>query len=265
MKRLIALMLSVIVAVPVSLALSISVSASSMSPDIICSSQCISDGEWGNIGTTGNVHGVSTSVTFSNPNLSLANGHWQRWIEVDDEFPTRFIRAGIDKEGSPGDGPCAYQGGNKLYVFAQFNSPTALCGTTSDSSNINKQLTIQLRDYNLQPGCTNGEEVDFTFANGLSIDDCESDQTRTWSQYSYWEGLDYAYNWNTHLVWGSQWLTNQWLNQYGYWSYQGEDFTFRVAADPPQFYWQCAPNVCKYGGTLYSCDYPGGTTCTLGG
>lgn len=71
-----------------------------------------------------------------------------------------------------------------------------------------------------------------------------------------------------HWVWGSWWSNFQYVDSGGTYHYQQRDFDVKHSmnlAQPPQMYWWSAPSGSNSGGSLVTCDYESGSSCTIGG
>ena len=72
-----------------------------------------------------------------------------------------------------------------------------------------------------------------------------------------------------HAIWGTDWINNQYFfTSWNYWNSASSISLYRGDGGnppPPQMYWNSNPNgSLNNGGSLYSCDYETGTSCTIG-
>lgn len=259
--------------------LPVAVSAKTSRPNVRdCKSfNCFAHLEW-----IGDTHGDHTNVDISNPTMNESDDYWHRY-DIMESTSFAYIQYGIERDmSSSAAGLCASHG-NNLYFFSTVQDslgntyPGApFCHIISQTSPaINNLLDIKAGFFTSGGG---GMFVQFKSADG-SInktdsfnESVDSHIDQTYANITRWESAHAI--WSGELVWGVQWIDNQFQHPtLNTWIYQTSPQNNNgvcsgngcpTVDNPTQMYWNVYPHDNSTGGQLYSCEYEGGLTCTLG-
>lgn len=240
--------------------------------------QCSAHLEW-----LGDTHGDFTSVNISNPTMNETDDYWHRY-DIMESNSFAYIQYGIERDmSSSAAGLCASHGNNLYYFDVLTDSVGNTYGggpnchiIAQTSPAINKLMNIEAAYYVNGGG---GMFVQFQSVDG-------SINTTDWFRKSVDPNIDTTYAnitrwesahaiWSGELVWGVQWINNKFEHPVsGAWLYQNEPHNNNGVCsgngcpsgvdNPTQMYWNVYPHDNTTGGQLYTCEYEGGLTCTLG-
>lgn len=206
------------------------------------------------------VQGSWTYFTASNPTVS-STGQFLRY-EALNTSPVQ-LAFGIEKDGTNSSSVyCSSYTRNIAYYFYYYNvsgKSGSLCSTIP-SSDVGTLPGFQIGFYVSNGGgmffkmyatnsgfCTVG-----CFIQGLGT---------TYHFVMFYE--NFIGSVTGHQVWGSEWGDSQYDVSSG-WFFWNANPSSSVAYNPTQMFWHVDPVHSASGGTLYSCDYETGSTCTLG-
>jgi len=213
--------------------------------------------------------GESTDFEVSNPSFSSNGVSYFREIYMEGGV-SALAEVGIVKWKRAGCGGTCSNNTSLQYFFDVYNSNgiqlQAGCAIVP-SSEYNKQVEFRMGFY-----LTNGPGMYFEVINGglASFSGCANPCFVKGAMTSYTLlGMqeDIVDDVSGHQVWGVYWQNNQFqspLNGGNPWQYFGAAST-PSAPNPVQMYWSTIPQgSANNGGTLSSCVYETGSTCTYG-
>lgn len=221
--------------------------------------QCSSWGYW-----NGTSYGGITQFTVSGPGFYTSPASWDRFMRLGSGNPKVIV--GIFSSVGGGFGNYCSGSGRGLkygvygYDSSGFNEDNYCKSVPSSDVNFNVIITVTSLDGYCSSGSSHVKWAfhDFVDDYCLAIPDGNN-----WNRIQLQEDIHDSIS--GHQVWGSQWVTNQYISNNGGFVEQTRGEDFLSARNPPQMYWNHEPSMSYPGGQQYSCDYEAPDyLCTLG-
>jgi hypothetical protein len=243
-------------------------SASTIRPNTVdCSKGCHSHAYW-NVTTFGG----AVQFTISRPAIHDRIGYFNRFLrlQIGNDYPR--LEIGISATGGGGYGDYCGSIGDGLHYFIylwdfnHFNSFN-YCKFVPLSDTDGGLYVQAVEDISCNEGDGLADEMRVTlYTPTLTLPssggECVDTEAGWFTRELFEEDIvDHV---SGHQVAGSSWVFSQWVDVNTNFQWQTRNTDNRVAGNPPQMFWHSVPARGNNGGTLYSCDYDTGTTCTLG-